>query len=296
MKYNMLVIGVLVFCRLAWAGGASIVGNGAGLMENSAQYAYLFVTKTAQKTLVTEAATLPARERAILEEIVRIGQLNSSNSERLIFISEKDNPGYFDTGITERHRIAKTGLSPSDPIYMNLDLLYTEDGKPAVDMGTLVSILAHEMGHQTGETSHAALDIIGSKLRREFLQNSRSHALKLSGGKRQIEFLIVNSSVPFRSSELLFNVDGVGSESLSASLMAQLRCSGETSELAGFQFTNGHFEAVSEVGDSFRVGFAFWVEFDCYRPREGVVRSERVAVHLDATHNLEYVIRRLEPL
>ncbi len=282
---GMMMTVLLLFTGSLWAGG-SYIGNGAGLVENNFQYAYSSLSNIFSNCKDSENCNLTESELALLEKMQVVLQYNSANSQRIEFISELKFPGFFTTGESEVHRIAKTGLTASAPIFVNSDLLYTEDGTPALDFAYIVSILTHEVGHQAGELNHRRLDILGSKIRAVVNQNIVRHQMKIEGAGR-VEMLILNNDFPLKSADLFFSWEKVGSKKITPSVMSFLRCSEKNASLAGFEINNGHYlipDDMDKVGT--RVDFGMWISLYCYDPADRSVSIEKSSVKISVTRDL----------
>lgn len=243
------------------AGGASVIGNGAGIVENNIQYAYSSLPDLVSECLRTNRCEISPTEAKTFSRILTVLSANASNAERILFVSEKENPGFFDTGVNEKHRIAKTGLTPNDPIYINSDLLYNEKGQPNLDLPTIASILLHEVGHQSGEQNHAFLDIIGSKLKKMISQKLDIHSIVLSD-ESYLEVTIINHQFPFLISELMVSWQGIGTKNISQAINSSIKCS--VGDLSGLEVFNGHFTSLSISDVDKKIGFGIWINLSCY--------------------------------
>ncbi len=284
----------LMLSTACWAGG-SVIGNGAGIVENSFQYAYLTLSTTIVECLEQQRCEMSPAELKTLAEMKQVLEFNKSNDNRIQFVSEKDHPDFFNTGEGQVHRVAKTGLTPQDPIYINLDLLYTEAGRPALDFSTIISILAHEVGHQSGEESHAKLDIIGSKLKKVTLDKIRTHDVEVGPNKELVEVTIINQSLPYRTSDINFSWQNAGSSSVTTSLMQRIHCKSPTSTLASVQIDNGHFTQIS-VSPTLQVGFAAWVHITCFSAGTSLFNAETKNLSAVITKDLNFRIMSVEDL
>lgn len=283
-----------IYSSLAWAGGGSIIGNGAGIVENNFQYAYQNLSLTVSECIDQLKCEMNPSEIKVLKTILQVLQVNKSNEKRLQFVSEKDYPGFFDTGEGEVHRIAKTGLTPDIPIYVNLDLLYTAEGKPAFDYSTIVSILTHELGHQAGEENHAKLDILGAKLKRISLEKVRSHSAQV--GNEMVEVTVLNQSYPFLVSDLSISWQGVGLALLTKDLMKRVSCNHPKDTVAGVEIDNGHFISLSEGNphqEAF-IGFGLWIHLSCYSADAGRFQNETKSITMEISRSLILTVTEIK--
>ncbi|MDX9730187.1 MAG: hypothetical protein RBT63_00315 [Bdellovibrionales bacterium] len=160
MKTKLSAILIVLFAQSAFGNG-SVVGNGAGLSENNFQYAYSIIPTLLNSCVRSNLCELTPKEQEIARKIVHIVRGNETNKNRILFRPNRTtvpwignrNKGttFFETSPNEQHRIAKTGLSPRVPIYVNLDMLYNEHGMPRLDIAHIISILVHELSLR-GET------------------------------------------------------------------------------------------------------------------------------------------------
>lgn len=269
----------------AWASG-SVIGNGAGLVENMFQFAYQNLHGTFSECIAQAKCELTEAETLLVKNMRKVIELNRSNENRILFVSEKDQPDFFKTADSENHRIAKTGLNSATPIFVNLDLLYTPDGKPAFDYATITSILVHELGHQAGETNHAKLDIIGSKIKKNIHKKVQSHAVQLS--EEQIEVSIINRHFPFRTSDITIAWQNVGSIAATKQVLATMTCKNPDDSLAGIEILNGHYTFLKKMTPqkSAHFGFGFWATLTCYSELSESFHQEQKQIEIEVNRGL----------
>lgn len=296
MINNLLFLPLLLLTNsFAFAGGGSVIGNGAGLVENNFQFAYNSLNTTVAECVEKQKCEMSLSELKILTEIKTVIQKNISNENRIIFVSEKMFPGFFDTGINEKHRVAKTGLTAEDPIYVNLDLLYTAEGQPAFDFAAITSLLVHEIGHQTGEINHARLDIIGSKIRNFLMKKITSHSLQIGPDNKKVEVTIINQVHPFQSSDMYISWQDVGSAILTQDLIKAINCSRENSTLSGLQIENGHYTTITQNSDhTFTIGFGVWINLSCFSQVDEKMYVERKIVEANIGQDLVLNVTSVE--
>lgn len=229
MRYTSLTFLVLAFAFSASSharsnnGNGSIVGNGAGLVEQNIVFSYGALPSAIDSCLVAEAVCgVSAAEKKLLSEIRSIAAKSRESSDWIQIVSGAENPGFFDLEGSQPHRIAKTGLASDAPVYWNSDFFYAEDGSPALDLPTLAAIWVHELGHQTGSLDHAALDQIGAKIRLFLQRNSLS--ARYQDEKSEFELKVFNFNSYSSHSEALLS-DGTQSISLTGEIASVLQCS-----------------------------------------------------------------------
>lgn len=269
-----------------WAGG-SVIGNGAGLVENTFQFAYQNLHSTFSECITQAKCELTEAETLLVKNMRQVIEINRSNENRILFVSEKDQPGFFTTTDSEHHRIAKTGLETATPIYVNLDLLYTADGKPAFDYATITSILVHELGHQTGETNHAKLDIIGSKIKKNLLKKIQIHAIQIN--EEQVEVSIINRHFPFRTSDIIISWQHVGSVTATQQIIETVTCNNVKDTLAGIEMFNGHFTFLKKMTTEkpAHFGFGFWAALTCYSKESESFQQEQKQIEIEVNRDLK---------
>ncbi len=180
----------------------------------------------------------------------------------IIPLRERDQPGFFDTAYGQAHRIAKTGLTPDTPIYFNTDLLY-KSGQPALDFQAITALLIHELGHQTGNPNHAALDSLGSKVRLPL--DSPIKPLTYQDRNLDITITAINYITNSGRADLYIN-DGHALKSLSKYVIAAAQCPGGPSNIPlGWKIENAHWENVPsrEEGAKISLPFEAWINIQC---------------------------------
>lgn len=241
--------------------GGSVVNNGAGIVEQNFQYAYVSLDRIANDCLAAKNCQLTDDENKILKKIAVITAKNLLNPRKIIFVSEKASPGFFTTGPTEKNRIAKTSLDAFSPIFVNRDLLYTSKGMPALNFPEILAILAHELGHQAGEADHEILDTLGAKLR--IVSELQSLIYKINASDSddlKVTVSVINHEHPLKSAELLVTWGNTYSRSLSQNIQEKLSCSSPFLTVVGFELQNGHF---TYLESGLEVGFKALVNIDC---------------------------------
>ncbi len=266
--------------------GGSIIGNGAGLVENNFAYVYSILPNSIEECFAFKNCDLSTSEQSLLKKIQNVLSLNKSLKTNIEFVSEKQNPGFFTTGDNEDHRIAKTCLDNSCPIYVNLDLLYDKDGKPALEIPTIASVLIHELGHQAGEGSHTTLDILGSKLRKAFLLKISSNKL-LTGTSIGFVVSIINQKFPFQYSDLFVGFEDQAPLNITQELMKEVHCSKTEDALAGFELYNGHFlGSLKSADNSPIINYGLWINLSCFNEEREEITSETWEIEFSLPKNL----------
>ncbi len=267
-------------------GGGTVVGNGAGVVESNFQYAYHALTKIINNCLLIEYCHLQPEEREIALNIMLIAKNNATKKDRLVFVSEKARPGFFTTGDSETNRIAKTILQPDSPIFINSDMLYKKDGVPAINFSNIIALLIHEIGHQSGITSHSVLDIIGAKIA-DFSENRTSHSVfkaEDENGKTSITYSVTSFDFPIKRTILIFNWNDKKSVDLSKTLTGSTNCTYDSERLDGVQVTNGHFSFDQKNNLTFKA----WVKISCFESFSETifVYQKNLTITMDGEYNI----------
>lgn len=292
---KLLQLSVFLLPIHSFAGGGSIVGNGAGIVENNFQFVYMSLENTIGECFLLENCKLSEHEKDLLGSISVIIRKNSTKAKNIYFISENDFPGFFDTGINEKHRIAKTGLTPESPIYINIDLVYSSEGKPAIDQQTIAALLVHEIGHQTGEVDHAALDILGAKIKLAFDQKLSRHSLLVGGLDDKFEISILNQKYPILAAEIFVGFENTIPKNITAPLVSPLSCTNKQADISGFEFFNGHFIGVTKVNEKVtEIQFGLWINISCYDKASDLISIESKNVEFIINENMGIEVTKIE--
>ena len=246
----------------AKSNGGTVVGNGAGIVENNFRYGYFLLKEVIPSCTENQMCQLSDFEINLLNKIVDIITSNLLKEDNLIFVSEKKEPGFFTTGEgNEPHRIAKTGLSPDQPIFINLDLLYNDRNEANLDLPAIVGILVHELGHQTGIKNHAALDFLAAKIR--FFLTSKINNYKFyvnNDPKLTANVLVINSEFPIKKAHLFISWNQGEMKDITSEFVNLIKCKSNNATNLGFEIQNGNF---SKESNSNIVTFNAWVGSYC---------------------------------
>ncbi|MFA6239070.1 MAG: hypothetical protein WC635_17155 [Bacteriovorax sp.] len=286
---NFLLILVIVFTVINYPafsrekGGGVIVGNGAGIVETNFQFAFHSLGSILQSCIKNTNCSLQPDEIIIAESIINIVKKNADKKDRFVFVSEKLNPGFFTTSDSEMNRIAKTGLDSSSTIFINADMLYLNNGAPALSFQSILALIIHELGHQSGIRDHASLDILGVKVA-DFSENLTSHYGYKVESNKSILFSVTNFDQPIKSTIFIFNWKNEKSQDLSNTLAASSSCKYDSESYSGIEVSNGHF---SFDGKNNLV-FNAWVNVLCHESFSGsiFVYKKSLIVTMDGQFNI----------
>lgn len=288
---SFAILAVLTISQSALSyenGGGVIVGNGAGIVESNFQYAYQSLKNVINHCLHSNNCNVQKDEHAVLLKLIIILETNANNKERLIFLSEKLNPGFFMTGEAESNRIAKTFLNPESPIFINIDQLYNAAGRPTLNFQRIIALLIHELGHQSGVLDHAWLDILGAKVA-DYSENSTNHfSFRIDdedlSKNQSLIFSVTNLEFPIKSSILIFNWRNTQSINLSNTLAASSSCQYESESFQGTEISNGHFS----FDEHNNLRFLAWVKVHCYESfsSNNFIYKRNLSVTLDSDYKI----------
>ena len=245
------------------------------MVEQNIQYVYLSLpTLISDCTSGKNQCSVTEEELHLLDKIQKIIYINYSTADRIQFVSERQNPGFFTTSSLESNRIAKTGLDLNSPIFFNIDEIYDLNGRPNIDFAAIAAFLIHEIGHQTGEKSHAKLDILGAKIRMQLAAKFVSLDYSFSNQKSIIELTIVNYSLPTAIGDVYLTSSTGGSLQLTTIILKKLHCSNSEDNVIGFNINNGHWNHV--LDNPSVIEFESWVQVYCRN-----MRSEQSSLHVN---------------
>lgn len=271
-----------------------IVGNGSGFHENQAEFFYQSLAKNIVSALGQHAVLLSDEERKVLRDILNI-LLEQRDQAKIIFLNESDVPGFFYDPMKEGSpRIAKTGFDSSYPIYVNRDMVEKQFNHSPL---TWVSLLVHELGHQTGVSSHSFLDRLGSKVRLVLSLGEESIVYPIIG-TTGIQVMAINHYVSDGLPDLivLYNgqAKGIGSwdvESLNGV------CG--NNRFDGFHLINMHWKDRSkfDMGMKMMIPMGAWAHVRCHNLMSGAyynrivnleIKVEVGVNHLDLSTKFDY--------
>ena len=271
-----LIVAITLFVATLVQAGGSFVGNGAGLMENRFQYGYMSLSKLLMNCLINNDCGLTAQEKKIAEEVSEIILKNVSRADKFVFVTDKQMSDLADLPMNEPHRIAITGLTPEDPIYVNVDMLYDMSGRPQLEYGAIVALIFHEVGHQTGETSHQLLDVIGSKLRVKLESETLVYKFELYNLDK-IEVMMNNFSSPNKFAEIRISRNNNAMASVGSNISKSFRCNDKKAKVTGYEFFNGYFTPIFKGS---KATFNFIANIHCVKTN-GQLNIERKNVKFD---------------
>lgn len=174
--------------------GGDLVNNGGGIAEKNILFAYQKLDTFITLCLTSDFCKIDKNQRTILEQILAGLTEERQNTEQIQFASENNQKGFFI--IDGEVKVAKTGSKIGSPIYINVDLIYTQNEMgyyiPA-SISDAVAILVHELGHHYGNYSHTDLDLIGVRV--ALMLQHKTYNTPLLPWSQQISATIINPNV-----------------------------------------------------------------------------------------------------
>ena len=267
----------------AWG---SLIGNGAGIAEQNVLYSYMSLPEALHGCLqLPQTCGLENSDVRFLRRIESIATAHPITArDRVQFVSEKNRPGFFETGLGQAHRLAKTFSYPGAMTYWNVDQIYDSDGRAALDLPTITAIWIHELGHQAGEPNHQYLDRLGAAVRRQLSQQSLE--LLYTTPLNPIKIVTINYLGATTKTDLYLS-DGQQVMRLSPLLAQIAHCkSPQTQQLLGWKLSNGHWAShMQAIGENYLLPFKAWLEVVC--AQNGMVQQTSQAALLQIVLKME---------
>lgn len=258
--------------------GGSLGGNGAGIVEQNAMFAYQSLPRAISQCLNMPSCALSPSERGLLVRIQgRVLASQRSGEAKIKFVSATEKPGFFDTAPGQFHRFARTELRDS-LIYFNTDQLYTAGGQPAVEMPALSAILVHEFGHQVGFEDHQQLDVLGAKVRLQLAAQSVEHLYDRDG--LHVVLRLANYAGLGNPVDIVMTT-GQQVRSLGQLVLFGAKCDirrpAGVPRVVGWKLSNGHFErswirSLDSGEEQMILVFQAWLQLDCLE--EGTINTQ----------------------
>ncbi len=244
---------------LAAFSGADIVGNGSGYIEQNFSYIYQNLDRTISQCLSIPFCSGTKYDQEILREIRDIILENRDRKNRLVFLKGQDFENYFHSELDPSERVAKTGFSPEFPIFINLSLV--EELNLGGDLSLILGILAHEVGHQVGISSHTYLDSIASRLRGVFYENTLS--IELTHVSLPMKFMVLKARQNFAHDEALLLAAG---KLVRLPRLATSFTCARNATLLNSTISNPHWKANTYADGALIAKVEAWGEFSCRAP------------------------------
>ena len=242
--------------------GGDIIGNGGGLAEGTFEYAYQILASVLRDCLDSGYCVEDSRDVEILSKIRTITKQNIQNSQYLIFLSGEDYGNLFEDKSSGEIRTAVTSLRPQNPIFINTNHLYDEkNGKSNWSVASAISLLVHEVGHQTGTTDHVYLDRLGQKVRRFFEIDTTS--IEQHFAENEAKVFIWRSSEKNYKFDIFFFWNDMRFDL--RNYRVESRLCPEGFDVTDINFSNLHWErtSFSKRDGRYIVPFSVWAKGHC---------------------------------
>ena len=260
--------------------GGDIIGNGGGIAESNFIHAYTKLYKFIDSCIESRFCVQNEKQRSDLIKIRNLSSRNYKNVSKIKFASSQVYPQLFETDDSHTNRLAVTGLNENDPIYVNLDLLYTENDKgisyPALNFNEIVAILVHELGHNIGETDHNYLDFLGSIVSFHMKESLKHFTYNVSGEIFEVNF--VNYDQEYRLSDFWVTWSD-HSFKLTERLYIEKSCS-NAERPSSISFVNYHREKLKQKGSVSYLPLNVWAKYTCAKGSVSFVEYIDVMIHL----------------
>ncbi|QDK43396.1 hypothetical protein DOM21_18450 [Bacteriovorax stolpii] len=261
------------------SGGADIVGNGGGAVEQASLYIYRSLDRYISQCLNNKDCYQDSERREVLKKIREVVLKNREEKNRLVFLSGENFEKYMQDELDPEIRVAKTGFSDEFPIFINLAEAhnYPKDSLYA----SMVALLVHEIGHQVGVASHSYLDDLALSVRSMMEANTKEFTYDVLGN--QFVFTLFASSNQYDFAQYVLEYNGEKYEV--PSLMTAYKCT-NGDKLVGANLENLYWEKGRTANYHYILSLNAWGEFACERKNK-TVYFEQINVRLTWDFTLE---------
>lgn len=261
------------------SGGADIVGNGGGAVEQASLYIYRSLDRYISQCLNSKDCYQDTERRDVLKKIREVVLKNREEKNRLVFLSGENFEKYMQDELDPEIRVAKTGFSDEFPIFINLTEAHNYP-KDAI-YSSMVALLVHEIGHQVGVASHSFLDDLALSVRAMMEANTKELTFDVLGGQFIFTLFASSNQYDFAQYVLEYNDDKYEVPSL----MTAYKCT-NGDKLVGANLDNIYWEKGRTVNYHYILSLNGWGEFACERKNK-TVYFEQVNVRLTWDFTLE---------
>ena len=273
-----IILLFMIFGQYTYA-GSDMIGNGGGLAESNFIYAYNKLPSIIKDCLNSSLCSAnQGKNRSLLKQMYKQLSSQEINSADIVFISEKQNPGFFI--IDGQEKIAKTYSFLASPIYINLDQIYTTNAEgiptPSLSIPGMLRLLVHEQGHRHNIKHHEGdgnlLDQLGAQIQAYMEQDRKTLTQNLNQSDLKIE--IFNLPSPIEKAYVHLTIDGE-SYDLQSKVDQSLSCSNQR-EKTGFQISNSHWGSqATQISSFWGTEFNAWVVLHCYDSNDDIYYPEK---------------------
>lgn len=253
---------------LSRSGDGNVVGNGGGMSEGTFEYSYQILGRVVEDCLRDPYCLDEEHEYQLLRGVRDVFQQNIKMNNYIIFLDSEVHQNFFDDVNGRGPRTAMTGSKPMMPVFINTAHLYDALGAPRWDVGRSISLLVHELGHQTGELNDRYLDKIGQKVRR-FLEADKT-TLENKVNEDIVRVWMRNGERPSEQFEL--GVFWGGEErNLRDEVISNIKCP-RGFDLDNYSFSNLHWDHLRyDDADGYVVPITLWMNLRCINHEKGLV-------------------------
>ena len=122
------------------------------------------------------------------------------------------------------------------------------------------------------------------------LEKVRTDDVEVCATHDLVEVAIINRILLFRSSEMTFSWQPLGSALVTKVLMQHVVCKSTSATIAGIEIDNGHHTADLEKTDNQRalVKYAVWAHLTCFDSARGTFAAEIKNIQTQMTNDLYF--------
>lgn len=262
------------------SGGADIVGNGGGAVEQAGIYIYRSLDRYITQCLNSKNCVTTEEGRAILKQIRDVILDNRDEKARVVFLTGNDFNKYMQDDLDPETRVAKTGFSPEFPIFINVEEAYTYPKESLYS--SFVALFVHEIGHQVGVASHSYLDELAAHVRDVMEANTSELTYEVLNGAFTFTLFSSNGNYEFPQYILTHNKTKIEVPSL----VENYKCS-NGDKLVGASLDNPHWEKGRTENYKFILGLSAWGSFYCERKKNKTIYFEQKNVQITWNFTVE---------
>jgi len=237
-----------------------IVGNGGGLAEQNFLFTYRQLGNIIASCIETDYCNFKGRDLKVLFRIQEIADKNKLKENQLVFLNNLMAPTFFFDSYDAQTRTAKTGYSDEFPIFINLDIVYSEGSDLISNTAAITGLLIHEIGHQAGVQSHRELDILATKLRKYVSLDSTY--TKIAIFNRALSIKSYSARSHSAKNLLLLEYENKIFD-LSVAMKKSLKCSNKNDQLVNVKTSNIHWKRPVQSSVRADVKAKMWADITC---------------------------------
>lgn len=255
------------------SGGADIVGNGGGAVEQAGIYIYRSLDRYITHCLNSKSCVNESEKREILKQIRDVILENRDLKDRIVFLSGNDFRNYMQDVLDPEVRVAKTGFSPEFPIFINVEEAYSYPKESLY--ASFVALFVHEIGHQVGVASHSYLDELATHVRAVMELNTSELTYEILNG--EFTFTLFSNSGSYDFPQYILAHNNIKVEA--PSLIENYKCP-NGDKLVGASLENPHWEKGQTVSYKYILGLSAWGNFYCERKKNKTIYFEQKNVQM----------------